>query len=104
MRCLTILLAALLSIPSAVAAQVPADPKPAWPHPVPCRVKDSDNRDLFVKTLGDVSPSIADGTFDPLKDEVRLKDGAAISAYYRDKLKVKYFKPIDKSRFPLPPS
>jgi hypothetical protein len=55
-------------------------------------------------TLGDVHPSIADGTFDPAKDEVRLKDGTTLKNYYRDTLKIKYFQPIDKTRFALPPS
>jgi hypothetical protein len=55
-------------------------------------------------TLGDVTPVIADGVYDPLKDEVRLKDGSVKSNYYRDTLGVKYFKPVDKSKFPLPPS
>ena len=55
-------------------------------------------------TLGHVSPSIADGTFDPVKDEVRLKDGTVLKNYFRDTLKIKYFQPIDKTRFPLPPS
>ena len=58
----------------------------------------------MVMTLGDVSPSIADGVFDPAKDELRLKDGTVLKNYYRDTLKIKYFQPIDKSRFPLPPS
>ncbi len=55
-------------------------------------------------TLGDVNPSIVDGTFDPVKDEVRLKDGRALRHYYRDTLRIKYFQPIDKTRFQLPPS
>ena len=75
-----------------------------WPHPIPARVRDSSNRDLFVMTLGDVTPPIADGIFDPVKDEVRLKDGSVLKNYYRETLKIKYFQPIDKSRFPLPPS
>ncbi|HET9789150.1 MAG TPA: Sip1-related alpha-galactosidase, partial [Pyrinomonadaceae bacterium] len=76
----------------------------AWPHPIPARVRDGVNKDLMVMTLGQVSPSIADGTFDPVKDEVRLKDGTVLKNYFRDTLKIKYFAPIDKTRFPLPPS
>jgi hypothetical protein len=75
-----------------------------WPHPIPARVRDGVNKDLMVMTLGNVSPSIADGTFDPVKDEVRLKDGTVLKNYFRDTLKIKYFQPIDKTRFPLPPS
>lgn len=55
-------------------------------------------------TLGDVNPSIADGTFDPVKDEMRLRDGRVLTHYYRDTLNIKYFQPIDKTHFPLPPS
>ena len=55
-------------------------------------------------TLGDVSTPIADGIFDPAKDELRLKDGTTLKNYFRDTLKIKYFQPIDKTRFPLPPS
>jgi FMN phosphatase YigB (HAD superfamily) len=62
------------------------------------------NRELMVMTLGDVSPAIADGIFDPAKDELRLKDGTVLKNYFRDTLKIKYFAPIDKTRFPLPPS
>lgn len=75
-----------------------------WPHPIPARVRDGVNKELMVMTLGRVSPSIADSTFDPVKDEVRLKDGAILRNYFRDTLKIKYFTPIDKKRFPLPPS
>jgi hypothetical protein len=75
-----------------------------WPHPIPARIRDGGNKDLMVMTLGDVTPSIADGTFDPAKDEMRLKDGTVIKNYFRDTLKIKYFQPIDKTHFPLPPS
>src|SRR6185503_16397104 len=75
-----------------------------WPHPIPARIRDGANKDLMVMTLGDVSTSIADGIFDPAKDEIRLKDGTVVKNYFRDTLKIKYFQPIDKSRFPLPPS
>ncbi|HEX6623462.1 MAG TPA: hypothetical protein VF064_07095, partial [Pyrinomonadaceae bacterium] len=71
----------------------------AWPRPVPARVKDGENRDLFVMTLGDVETTLADGTFDPLRDEVRLKDGTVKPNYYKEALRVKYFRPMDKSRF-----
>src|SRR5215204_2056456 len=91
---IAILLTGLLAQP--VTAQ-------SWPHPIPARVRDGANKDLMVMTLGDVSPSIADGVFDPSKDEMRLKDGAVLKNYYRDTLKIKYFAPIEKTKFPLPP-
>ena len=75
-----------------------------WPHAIPARIRDSNNKELMVMTLGAVNPSIADGTFDPVKDEMRLHDGTVIRNYYRDALKIKYFHPLDKSRFPVPPS
>ncbi len=75
-----------------------------WPHPIPCRIHDNNNPDVMVMTLGDVKINLADGMFDPVKDEVKLKDGTAIQNYYKDSLGVKYLSPIDKSIFPLPPS
>lgn len=83
-----------------------ANPAPSrgWPHPIPLRVRDGSNRDLMVMTLGDVDPSMADGMYDPATDRATLKDGSIIEHYYRDKLGVKYFQPIDKNNFPLPPS
>lgn len=97
------LLSSLLLCQTAVA-QTTGSTKQPWPRPLPARIRDGANKDLLVMTLGAVNPSIADGTFDPAKDEMRLKDGATIKNYYRDILKIKYFKPIDKSRFALPPS
>jgi hypothetical protein len=76
----------------------------AWPRPIPVRIRDSGNKDLMVMTLGAVNPPIADGTFDPATDEVRLKGGRRLENYYRDILKIKYYQAIDKSRFPLPPA
>jgi hypothetical protein len=40
----------------------------AWPHPIPCRIRDASNPDLFVMTLGEVETPLAQGTFDPVKD------------------------------------
>jgi hypothetical protein len=78
--------------------------KKAWPHPIPLRVRDGANNDLMVMTLGDVETPLADGMYDPATDDVTLKDGTVTKRYYRDKLGIKYFTPIDKSNFPLPPS
>src|SRR5215204_2036799 len=71
---------------------------------IPARVKDSSNKNLFVMTLGSVETPLADGTFNPEKDELRLKDGTVKTNYYKETLGIKYYKPIDKSKFPLPPS
>ena len=75
-----------------------------WPRAVPCRVQDGANPDLFLMTLGDVETPLAQGTYDPRTDTVTLKDGTIRNNYFRDALGVKFFKPLDKSIFPLPPS
>lgn len=97
---LWIVVALVLSSLSTVASWAEAD----WPHPIPCRVEDGDNDDLFVITLGDVETPLAEGTFDPVADKVTLDDGTTIENYYRDELGVEFYRPIDKSVFPLPPS
>lgn len=76
----------------------------ALPETIPARLRDGVNKDLFVMTLGPVETSLADGLFSPAKDEVRLPDGTVKSNYYKDILGIKYFRPIDKTKFPLPPS
>jgi hypothetical protein len=75
-----------------------------WPHAIPARTKDSDNRDLFIMTLGDVKTPLADSTFDPAKDEIRTNDGSTRADYYKKTLGINFFEPIDKSIFPLPPA
>jgi hypothetical protein len=75
-----------------------------WPGPIPCRVQDGPNKDLWVMTLGQPQTSLADGVFDPLSDQVTLKDGSVKSNYFRDTLKVPFYRPLDKSHYPLPPS
>ncbi len=55
-------------------------------------------------TLGDVKTPLADGTFNPVTDEVTLNDGRVIKNYYHDSLGIKFYEPIDKKDFPLPPS
>ncbi|MEK6281917.1 MAG: NPCBM/NEW2 domain-containing protein [Acidobacteriota bacterium] len=104
MRPLAYLLTLLVLVCDLAPAQSRMKPDVVWPRPIPARIGDSGNKDLMVMTLGDVQPSIADGTFDPAKDEVRLNDGTTLKNYYRDTLKIKYFQPIDKTRFALPPS
>jgi hypothetical protein len=81
-----------------------ASAQAAWPHPIPCRIHDGANPDLFVMTLGNVETPIAEGVFDPASDAVTLKDGSVKTNYYRDTLGVRFYRPLDKSRFPLPPS
>ncbi len=75
-----------------------------WPYSFPCRIHEGSNKDLFVMTLGNVKTPLAQGTFNPANDEVTLNDGKVIRNYYRDSLGIKFYRPIDKKYFPLPPS
>ena len=75
-----------------------------WPYSIPCRIHDGNNPDLMIMTLGDVQTSLSQGTFDPVADRVILNDGKVIPGYYKDSLKIKYYRPVDKTYFPLPPS
>ncbi len=75
-----------------------------WPYPVPCRITDGNNPDVMVMTLGDVQTPLAQGIFNPSADEVKLNNGIVLPNYYKDSLKVRYYSPVDKSKFPLPPS
>lgn len=107
--CLVLLLSLLCVVNTAQTrraadAAPKADTKKVWPRLIPLRVRDGSNKDLFVMTIGDVQTPLADGTYDPKNDRVVLQDGTVTNNYYRDKLGVKYFQPLDKSRFPLPPS
>jgi hypothetical protein len=86
------------------AAPTAAEDSQAWPGPMPCRVHDGPNKDLWIMTLGQARTALADGVFDPISDQVTLKDGSVKSNYFRDTLKVPYYRALDKSRFPLPPS
>ncbi len=75
-----------------------------WPAAFPCRVEDGANPDIFLMSLGKVETPLARATYDPEKDTVTLEDGTIIERYFQDKLNIKYFTPLDKSVFPLPPS
>jgi hypothetical protein len=39
-----------------------------WPYPIPARIGDSNNKDLFIMTLGEIQTPLADGVFDPAKE------------------------------------
>jgi len=86
------------------AAPTQAQDAPSWPCPIPCRVQDGANKDLWIMTLGQPPTVLADGVFDPISDQVKLKDGSVKSNYFRDTLKIPFYRPLDKARFPLPPS
>ncbi len=76
----------------------------AWPYPIPCRIHDGTNKNLWIMTLGDPQSPLADGVFDPVSDQVKLNDGSVKSNYFKDSLDVASYHPLDKSHFPLPPS
>lgn len=76
----------------------------SWPHPIPCRIDDHEHPDVFVMTLGPVETALAQGTFHPDQDLVELTDGTRIADYFCTRLGITHYAPIDKSRFPLPPS
>lgn len=84
-------------------ADMSASPVLPWPRAMPCRTSDAGSPRVFVTMLGDVRTPLAEGVFEPADDRVRLHDGTIIEHYYRDKLGVAHYAPIDKSRFPLPP-
>ncbi len=113
MKFLIFLLSFLLLPAEIHPTQAPTAPKKVsessgpvlvWPRPIPARIRDGGNTDLFMMTLGEVSTPLADGIFDPSKDEFALKDGSVLKNYYRDMLGIKFYKPMDKTIFPLPPS
>lgn len=79
-------------------------PVTPWPRPIPVRLEPEGRDDILVSTLGEVRTTLADGTFDPVRDLVTADDGRVITDYYKRELDVPYFEPIDKRRFPLPPS
>lgn len=72
---------------------------PEAPNHIPCRVNDQGD-DLFLMSLGNVTTEIAHGWFDARNDEVVLNDGRRIPNYYRDSVRIRFFRPIDKSRYP----
>ena len=81
-----------------------AGPVTEWPRPIPMRLAPAEDDDLMVMLLGEVSTPLSDGEYDPVADRVTLKDGRTIERYYREALEIPYYRPLDKSVFPLPPS
>ena len=83
-----------------------AGPVTPWPRTVPVRLepRDGERDDLMVTTLGEVKTPLANGSFDPVADRVTMSDGRVLEHYYRDSLGITYYKPLDKSIFPVPPS
>lgn len=81
-----------------------AGPVTPWPRPVPVRLQPHGHDDLLITTLGEISTPLADGVFDPVADRVTTRDGRVLEHYYRDTLGIRFYQPIDKSVFPVPPS
>jgi len=93
-----------LSWLSVVVASLPALSAAGEDRARPCRIRDGANPDLFIMTLGNVETPLAQGRFNPAQDQVRLNDGTILDNYYRDTLGIKFYRPMDKSIFPVPPS
>lgn len=74
------------------------------PDKIPCRIFDNAKSGIMFMSLGDVNTTVNQGFFYPYQDKVVLNDGKELINYYKDSLKIKFFKPIDKTKFPLPPS
>ncbi len=58
----------------------------------------------MVTLLGEVETPLAEGLYDPVADRVQLEDGTVIEDYFKTALDIPFYKPIDKTVFPLPPS
>ena len=99
LRYCAIIIYVMLALWSSRAAAAPGGGR-AWP----CRIRDGANRELLFMTLGEVQTPVAQGVFLPDQDQVRLTDGTVLDHYYRDNLHIAYYRPIDKSSFPVPPS
>src|SRR5580700_4224105 len=93
-----VFLGCLLALWSAETSH--AQKSASWPAPIPCRIQDGPNKDLWIMTLGQPQGLLADGVFDPVSDQVTLKDGSVKTYYFRDTLKVPFYRPLDKARFP----
>lgn len=81
-----------------------AGPVTPWPRAIPARINPPQRDELFIMTLGEVRTPLADGVFDPLADRLTLTDGTVIEDYYKQRLEIPFYEPLDKSAFPLPPS
>jgi len=79
-------------------------PEVRLPEQIPARIHDGTNPDIMVMTLGNVRTPLAEGIFYPYEDRFIFKDEREIKNYFKNTLGIKYYQPIDKSNFPLPPS
>lgn len=80
-----------------------AGPVSAWPRPIPARRRPPAGDELFALALGEVRTPLADAVFDPVRDRLTGRDGSVIENYYREHLGLEFYRPLDKSAFPLPP-
>ncbi|MCY3019354.1 MAG: hypothetical protein NTW87_10065 [Planctomycetota bacterium] len=70
----------------------------------PCRISDRNSRDILISALGDVKTPLAHGRFLPGRDEVLRRDGSRIRGYFRKRLGIRRYEPLDRSVFPQAPS
>jgi hypothetical protein len=76
---------------------------PNSPLPLSCRIDDTAAPDLLVSALGEVETPLRQAVYDPERDRMQCDSGYTIEAYYKERLGIPYFKPIDKSVFKMPP-
>ena len=71
---------------------------------LPCRLDDAATPDLLVTALGPVRTPLTQATYDPRTDRAQRLSGGIVRDYYRRRLGVPYFRPLDKRAFPHPPT
>jgi hypothetical protein len=81
-----------------------AGPVSPWPRTIPARTRPPARDEILVTTLGEVETPLADARFDPVADRLVARDGRTIEGYFKNELDIPYYAPVDKSRYPVPPS
>jgi len=84
-----------------------AGPVSRWPREIPARVLSADDdaaSGIAAFALGEVRPPLANARFDPTTDTLFAADGSEVPHYYRDKLGITFYEPLDKTSHPLPPT
>jgi NPCBM/NEW2 domain-containing protein len=86
------------------AWQDAAGPVTKWPRVIPARTRPEGRDEILVTTLGEVATPLANATFDPVADRLTMNDGRVVEGYYKNVLEIPFYTPVDKSRYPVPPS
>lgn len=69
-----------------------------------CRIDDFESPEILVSAFGEVETPLQQGFYEPGKDTYVSDSGRQISSYYKKRLGIPFFKPIDKSVFKTPPT